>query len=299
MTRRSVAFAAVLAALTMAPVARAQAPGEEANAAQFFRAGLAAYDRHEFRAAALAFEEAYARAPRGAAIYNAARGWEAAGEQARAADAFAAALSHDDLDPQDAQVAREHLAALAPKFGVVGVTAPGTAAVTVDGTDRGHGPRNLHVLPGGHDVRVTRRDASVVDRPVTVAAGETVSIAVDDVPPASAVVAPPPADAARGASADRGTSTWAWIALGTTVVLAAGGTATYVKFTSDRSSFDAGGDTNESLHASATTFRTVTYVLWGAAAAGVIASAVLFAIRKGPASSTALRFAPAWVSGSF
>ena len=44
----------------------AEATAADATAAQFFRAGRAAFERHEYRAAALAFEEAFRQSPRGA-----------------------------------------------------------------------------------------------------------------------------------------------------------------------------------------------------------------------------------------
>ena len=297
MMRRVAALAVVLCAVTSEPTAFAQS--EEATAAQFFRAGLAAYDRREYRAAALAFEEAYAHVPRGAAIYNAGRAWEAAGEQARAADAFAAALARGDLDPPDAQLDKEHLGKLELGLGVIVVDAPATATVSLDGVDRGHPPRTLHAAAGQHQLVITRRDGSAVSREVDVTTAASVSVSVADVPlPASSLPptqAPPPVPAPVAAPSP---ATWAWVTLGAAAAFGVGGAATYVKFTSDRSAFDATGDMSSSLHSSALTFRTATYVLWGVAGACAVASAVLF-IVSGRSSSTAMHVGPGWVTGSF
>jgi hypothetical protein len=291
------ALVVALALLVPARWLRAQPQDAESTAAQFFRAGLAAYERHEYRAAALAFEEAFRRAPRGAAMYNAGRGWEAAGDKARAADAFAVALGRGDLESGDAAYAREHLADLEPSLGVVDVEGPSSAAVALDGTERGALPRKLHLVPGHHELRVRRRDASVVEKSVDAAAGAVAHVTVEDAPalpsPAPPVAPPPPER--------HGPPTWAYVSLGVGGALAAAGAVTYVKFADDRSTFDSGGDHDASLHSSALTLRTVTYVLWGAAGACVIAGAVAFLASRsgGEKAASALRVGPGWLAGTF
>src|SRR5262245_28540195 len=74
-------------------------PNERA-AEGLFRVGDAAYSKHDYRAAAQAYEEAYRQAPRGAASYSAGLAWDAAGERGRAFDAFVLALGTSDLEPR-------------------------------------------------------------------------------------------------------------------------------------------------------------------------------------------------------
>src|SRR5262249_47150270 len=77
---------------------RARAQDEDRTLAMArFRAASEAYGRGEYAAAARAFEESYRLVPRAAAVYNAARAWQAAGERARAADDYEAALKRTDL----------------------------------------------------------------------------------------------------------------------------------------------------------------------------------------------------------
>ncbi len=302
MKRIALALVAALAFSTMTGSARAEPQGAEATAAQFFRAGLAAYERHEYRAAALAFEEAFRRAPRAAAMYNAGRGWEAAGDRARAADAFALALAQGDLEAGDATYARDHLAQLEPSLGVVDVGGPTTASVALDDTERGALPRKLHVAAGRHALRVKRLDGSVIENNVDVAAGSHVAVTIDDSPAPEASPPPlsPPPPSPEGPPERHGPSAWGYVGLGAAGVLAAVGAVTYVKFADDRSTFDNGGDHDASARSSAVSLRTATYVLWSAAGASAITGAiVLVATKRGEAPASALRVGPGWVAGSF
>jgi len=305
MRRASVAFgfAAFLAvtpgALSQAPNAHAQdGTSADATAAQFFRAALAAYDRHEYRAAALAFEEAYRRVPRSAAMYNAGRSWEAAGESARAADAFATALASGEFDEHDAHVARERLQDLEPPLGRLAIEGPASATVSLDGIDRGSLPRKLHLAPGPHRIEVRRSDGSVVVRATEVKAGELVSITVGDVP-AQPPPPPPPAPPLPPPTPERTLmATWGWVSLAATGVLGVTGAVTYVKFASDRSAFDAGGDHNASIHDNAGAARTATYVLWGLGGACAVATGLALTLspRRQSGPSAEMRVGPGWAS---
>jgi hypothetical protein len=333
--------AALLVAFgTMVASVPAQAGGQatDPTAAEFFRAAVAAYERREFRAAALAFEEAYHRVPRSAAIYNAGRCWEAAGDRARAADAFMVALGARDLEEHDAQVARARLAELSPSLATIEAQGLPTATVSVDGVDRGPLPRAIHVAPGEHTVHVVRRDGSVVVRRVTLAAGEvsTVSASSDDVPdpPASPSPSPTPdgrgdANASAPASPDArdvqdaqesppaptpvlplvpehrpqwasGMPLWGALCIGGSVALTTLGAAMYIKFESDRSSFEASSNHDASLHSSAAGELTAAYVLWGAAGAAAIAAGVAFVRFRLPSPvATSLRLGPGSVAAAF
>jgi hypothetical protein len=288
--------------------AGAQEPEPDPAAAQFFRAGLAAYARHEYRAAALAFEEADRRAPRAAAMYNAARAWQAGGDPARAADAYAAALRGANLAADEAALAEKGLRSLEPALGKVEVTGPSTANLFFDESERGPIPRTVHANPGAHDVRVRKKDGADLTRHVIVIAGQTETIAVPDdvapmpgpglVEPKVALVSRLPAESAHRTLF----RPWGFVAFGGAAALALAGGVTYFGFTQERSSFDAGGDRDGTLHTAAETYRATTYVLWSAAAACGVAGVVLaFVPRGGESGSTGVLLGPglAAVRGSF
>jgi tetratricopeptide (TPR) repeat protein len=281
---------------------------EDPAAAQFFRAGLAAYERHEYRAAALAFEEADRHIPRAAAMYNAGRAWQAAGDAARAADAFAAALRGKDLTKDEEGRARKGLSELEPSLGQVAVTGPSSATLFFDEMDRGSLPRTVHARVGAHDVRVRRRDGSDVTRHVIVLVGQTESIAVEDVAPVSEVEivevpakveTPPVAPSARRRWPFR---PWGYASFAATGAFGIAGIVTYAEFLSKRSQFDGGGDHDQSLHDTAEACRTATYVLWGVGAAFAVAGVVLVALPiSNDGRSSGLLLGPGGVSmrGSF
>ncbi len=272
-------------------------PADEATAAQFFRAGMASYDRHEYRAAALAFEEAYTRTPRGPAIYNAGRAWQAAGDAARAADAFALSLAGGDLAQGDASRAAAGLQALEPQLGVLDVSGPSAVTAILDDVDRGRLPRRLHVAPGTHELRARRSDGTVVSRRLDVRAGESIPVTFEDARPApvtAVVVQPAVPEARTGSSVLR---TAGFVALGGGVLLGIAGGVTFGEFVSSRSQFDAGGDHDASLHATADAFRTATYILWGAGLASALAGgALLVAPMVGRSQTVGVALDPGVVS---
>jgi tetratricopeptide (TPR) repeat protein len=295
--------AAMLCVALSSSFAWGQTENTASTAAQFFRAGLAAYDRHEYRAAALAFEEAYRRAPRGPAIYNAGRGWEAAGDKARAADAFATAIAGGEIDAHDAQYASEHLAALEPSLAIVELSGPATSTAFVDGTERGALPRMVHVEGGGHDVRVSRRFGAAVEQHVSLAAGGSVRIVVEDVQPppeAPRFVPPQPMPGPPRAPPSTARRTWGFIAFGGAAVLGGVSAVTYSEFLSHRSSFNASGDHDSSLHDSALRYRAATYALWATAGAAAAAGTILvLTYTSGTGTSMgALRAGPGWAEAA-
>jgi hypothetical protein len=287
----------------------AQEPEADPAAAQFFRAGLAAYERHEYRAAALAFEEADRRAPRAAAMYNAARAWQAGGDSARAADAFAAALGGPNLGADETASANKGLLLLEPSLGKVVVTGPSSASLFFDETERGAIPKTVHASPGAHDVRVRRKDGSDVTRHLIVIAGQTESIAVPDLAslaPPTTVAEPKTPSSASTDKVDGADKTlfrpWGYVAFGGTAALAIAGGLTYFGFTEERSSFDATNDHDSSLHASAEAYRAATYVLWSVGAAcGVVGVVLAFVPRARDTRSATVVLGPGVVSlgGSF
>lgn len=168
-----VCAAALLGSVTAAP---ARAAGDtpaidkatRARAAARFREGERAFRRHDYAAAADAFDEAYKIAPHPAALFNAAQAYEKAGELARAANLCARYLDkapeHDKRRPK----ANKLLADLVPKLGRIQIDAGSGEDVQIDSK-----PVDLDVTyvdPGDHVVAASF-DGKPVKRHVNVVAG--------------------------------------------------------------------------------------------------------------------------------
>jgi hypothetical protein len=92
---------------------------------------------------------------------------------------------------------------------------------------------------------------------------------------------------------------WGAFALGASAVFGTLGAAIYVKFADDRASFNASGDQDAALHATAMGERTATYVLWGISAASALAGGVAFVLSRTASSAhPAIRVGPGWVSAA-
>src|SRR5262249_18379824 len=124
------------------------------EAPEFFRAAVAAYERGDYRAAAIAFDEAYRRAPRAAVRYNAGLAWEAAGALARAADAYGAVADSPDLDEPSRSDAQGRLAKLNAQLGTVRVTDPVGELVSIAHAERVRIPCVIHLRGGEYELHL-------------------------------------------------------------------------------------------------------------------------------------------------
>jgi hypothetical protein len=260
---------------------------EATVAAQFFRAARAAYDRKEFRAAALAFLEAYRRVPKSAAVYDAGRAWEAAGERELACDAFNRALRAKDLAPEDTDYAQAHLQTLSAQLATVDVTAPVGASIVIRGVDRGTIPATIYLAPGSHEVHALRRDGSDVSHSIVLAQpGDHQEVALPDVVIAEKIPTPekkPPPPPPPPKRSPLG----AWLSFGGATALAVGGAITYDFFVTSRSTFEASGSRDSSAHDDAQKWRTVTLALWGSAVAfGALGGVLLLTSTSAGSSPT-------------
>src|SRR5262249_22469412 len=102
----------------------AYAEDHKTRAMELFQEGRAAYDRGDFVAAARAFEGSYEHIPRAAAMYNAARSWDAAHQNARAADDYQTLIERTDVSGNEAVRAKRRLAELEGQLGVLELNAP-------------------------------------------------------------------------------------------------------------------------------------------------------------------------------
>jgi hypothetical protein len=240
------------------------------EAADLFRAGTAAYERHEYRAAALAFEEAYRRVPRGAVLYNAGLAWQEAGEVPRAADAYASAVEDKALDEPSRKDASSRLSELEKSVGTVRVTEPKGESVAIGHVQHATIPVSVHLLPGPYALRLLGADGSSSTKTVVVTAGQT-SVRTFDSPPAPPVVPQETPPSSTGSTL----RVAGWIGLGTAVALSGAAIGLGLSAVHARDQFDASGDTDPSAQSRALTLRTLTNVAWGAAAVTGVAGIVL------------------------
>jgi len=113
-----------------------------------FEQGERAYEMRDYALAAKSFAEAYRAAPHYASLWNAARSWDHAGEQTRAANAYAQYLRAAPADAPDRDAAMAALGALAEKLGRIEVFAAGVDAVRID--DELLEGLSVYVHPGMH-----------------------------------------------------------------------------------------------------------------------------------------------------
>ena len=146
------AAVAVVVSCSISPIAFAQ---EATEAADYYDQATAAFERKDFRAAALAFEEAYRLAPHGAALYSAGLAWLFADERARAADDLSRALRSDQLSTDQVKDATGRLQELEAGLCALVVDGPAGSRVSVVHVDRREVPARVYVEPGkSYDVRL-------------------------------------------------------------------------------------------------------------------------------------------------
>lgn len=258
--------ARILLVLVLAARAARAADDDKATAAQFFRAGSAAFARGENRAAALAFEEAYRRVPRGAALFNAGLAWDAASEAARAADDYAVALARGDLDAIAAERARRRLAEVRQTHGWIEVAAPRGVVVTAAHAVRAPAPAVVHVRPGVQAVTAHYPSGRERTREVTVAVGRAAPVAFEPEPPPPPPRAPLIAVVAPAPEPPHAARAWGWASLGAAVVGAAVASVLGVRALAARDEFSQSGYTSQDAHDRAATLRLWTNVAWGGVA---------------------------------
>lgn len=221
---RKVACAALLAALFLSPTA-ARAD-DEAGAAKFFNEGSSAFDRREFPAAALLFEESYRLAPRAPTLYNASVAWERAGNLERASDDLHDAIQSGGLAETAVAPARAHLEEMTRALGSIDIVVPAGVKVSVDHLDRRSGSVRAHVQPGAHLVTAVLPEGEK-SWPVNVARGALITVGSVEARPAPLAhavppVVPPPEQPAAG----HGFPTTAVVLFGVSA-LAVAGTAVF------------------------------------------------------------------------
>ncbi len=162
----------------------------EAEAASRFADGERAFSRGDFAKAGESFAAAYAAKPHEAALWNAARSFEKAGEIARAANLYRRYLRSSPDDAPDRARAAAALDGLAPKLCRLEIVAPRLSGISVDG--RPALDAVVYVVPGTHLVEGTAEGGAVAKREVTLSAGAIESVVLDPPsPPPSASASEP------------------------------------------------------------------------------------------------------------
>jgi hypothetical protein len=259
-------------------------------AAERFQDGERFARQGSHAAAAQAYEASYGAVPTAEAVYDAAREWEAAGEAARAADDYATAVEKTDLHGPQLVDAKTRLAALESLLGLVTVSGPFGLSVSLAHAVDLAVPAHVHVAPGPYDVRGRDGNRPATRQTILVSAGQRVSVSLTLVPlpappPATDVAGQPPVGPAGGGAL----RTAGWISMAGAVVLAGTSAALYFKTKSARDDFVGTSDASESLHETATAWRTATYVGYGATGLAAAASVVFFVLGSAARPSPPLR----------
>ncbi len=286
--RRSVAFAWALAvalrtmALTSAPAVAvdSQSTNSTQLARQRFREAQEAYRDRRYSAAASLFEAADRLAPHPSTRFNAAAAWDEAGEAARAASGYEAALASATLDEGKRKVAEERLSSLKLELGKILVQRPLGAFVTVDHVQRAPVPTTFYLLPGSYQLQVDYRGATS-SSPLDVLAGRDHDVKLDDAEPEAAAPAAPP-EATRPLplpppAADTAISqkTWGWVSVGAGVALGGAAIVLGLQALAARDRFVESANTDPDARSEAASLRLATNVLWGGATAAGVTGLVL------------------------
>jgi tetratricopeptide (TPR) repeat protein len=139
--------------------AEAQSTERRGAARSYFEQGERAYEARDYVLAAKAFDEAYRAMPHYAPLWNAARSWERAGEQTRAANAYAKYLRSAPADAPDRDAAMAALGALAERLGRIEVYAAEIDVVRID--DEVLDGTSVYVHPGMHVVEGQSKDTKI------------------------------------------------------------------------------------------------------------------------------------------
>jgi hypothetical protein len=259
-------------------------------ASQSFREGQAAFARHNFAAAAAAFEQAARFELHPSPLLNAEEAWEKAGELVHAAQDCDAVLALPDAQPRYRSEATHRLDALAPKIATLELRGPRTVTVRVDSSSEIRLPARHRLSPGSHTLSVTDLNSSGTQtRTVDLRPGE--SQILDFTPPAPApeTLNPPAPAPAKPTPANGGPPAATWLSFG--VAAASAGVAVVFGLLTNTAQSDFNADPTES---NASTFRRdklVTNVAWGIAAAGAIAGVVFWLTAPRSRAETGVAFA--------
>ena len=171
----------VLALLSLLPaLSHAADPGAAENkAASLFKAGAEAHRKGDYLGAARFFDAAHAQVPSAAALYNAGRAWQKAGQPAPAADRFREALKRGNFDPAQMEDAKRRLAALRRLVTQLDVSGSADGTLSVAHVTGAALPVTVHVPAGEVHLYVTWLAGGTSARTLRTEKGERVAVFVE------------------------------------------------------------------------------------------------------------------------
>jgi antitoxin (DNA-binding transcriptional repressor) of toxin-antitoxin stability system len=184
----------LVATLTLSLAPAVAFAGTPESAARHFADGQKAFTAGDYPHAGDEFEAAYRDKPHHAPLWNAARSWQRAGEDVRAANLYAHYLRVAPPDAPDRDQATASLRTLASRMGRIELHASGVEQLKLDGKDVT--APDIYVAPGEHVAEADDKGKRV-RRVVKVRAGEQVSVSVAPDPVAPLVGPPRPIEPAR------------------------------------------------------------------------------------------------------
>jgi hypothetical protein len=269
-------------ALTSAPAVAvdSQPTNSTQLARQRFREAQEAYRERRYSAAASLFEAADRLAPHPSTRFNAAAAWDEAGEAARAATGYEAALASATLDEGKRKVAEERLSSLKLELGKILVQRPLGAFVTVDHVQRAPVPTTFYLVPGTYQLQVDYQGETSAS-PLDVLAGREHDVKQNYAEPEPTAPAAPP-EATKPlplppAPADTAISqkTWGWVSVGAGVALGGAAVVLGLRALAARDRFVESNNTDPDARDDAASLRLATNVLWGGATAAGVTGLVL------------------------
>ncbi len=284
--RRTSFWIAVLVAVAVMGAAGPARADREDEAQQLFESATALFQKGEYARAADRFMHAFKLVPHGNTAFNAAQSWDAAGEHARAAEAFQMALDRG-LERKAREQAEQRLDELQQELGRVRVKAPDGAKVLV-GDERRDAPALLYLEPGVHDIVVVLADGSRRVRRIHARAGGTAHVAIE-------------ADAAKeDESAPNVARSVGWGAVIAAGVLGVASSVLEIRANTLRQDFNTSARTDASEREKvlrAQTWATVGWVATGVV--GVTGVALVLGSKDGPQTEVSVVPGGVSVSRSF
>jgi hypothetical protein len=227
-TRRGCEWPFVALAVAFALFWPSPACADDLEAQQLFRGAEQAFDAQDYARAAQLFEEANRHAPHPSVLFNAAVSWDHAGELARAANDYRAALEVEGLSAAQTEESERRLAALSERLGYVQIAKPLGGLVSVAHIEREPVPARFYLDPGDYEVVLESASGIRSTTSIEVAPGQTLKVALDEVevPEAEPEAQPEPEPEALPAPPVSTTQeTLGWVTLGVGAVAA--GVAVY------------------------------------------------------------------------
>lgn len=258
------------------PTAPNQADSEDL-AQQRFREATEAYRNERYSAAASLFEAADRLAPHASNRFNAAAAWEQAGELARAATGYQAALAQGAVDGELGKARRltamERLGALRTSLGHVNVDTPLGALLTVDHIQRLALPARFYLQPGNYQFDLEFRGQTLHHSELVVAgAVTTVDFGIAPPSPEPPPPSPPPPPEASPATSS-GPGAWTWVALGAGLALT--GVAANFGFQANAAENVYNRDLTLENYQSARNLERKANIAWAGAATAGVAGVIL------------------------